>query len=212
MSGYKVYSRMTCDDGLRSMWGLSGLCIGLSLLLVSCSSPLVRKGDRAASEGQWDQAVASYREALKKDPFNPKIQASLDDARTRAGAWHFAAGQQALDDHRLGEALREFKQALAFDPSKQAHHGGMAEALRLKEAHDHLEAAGKLVGLGRSEEALAIYERKEEKGTVAVPFSCAARIASSATLALNAPLKCLRVRALMTCSFYAAGEHLKLLS
>jgi hypothetical protein len=39
-----------------------------------------------------------------------------------------------------------------------------------------------------------------------------ARIASSATLALNGPLKCMHVRALMTCSFFTAGYHLKLLS
>jgi|CXWL01.1.fsa_nt_gi general secretion pathway protein D len=141
---------------------LLGLCIGLSLLLVSCSSPLIRKGDRAASEGQWDQAVASYREALKKDPFNPKIQASLDEARAHAGGWHYNGGRQALDEHRLADALREFKEALAFDPSKQEHHEGMAEALRLKEARDYLESGGKLVGLGRSEEALAIYERAVE--------------------------------------------------
>src|SRR5207248_8989286 len=97
----------------------------------------------------------SYREALKKDPFNPSIQASLDQARARAGAWHYAGGRQALDDHRLADALREFKQALALDPSSQEHHEGMTEALRLKEAHDYVEAAGKYVSLGRPEAAVA---------------------------------------------------------
>ncbi len=153
---------MKCDAGLRSMWGLLGFCIALSLLLSSCSSPLVRKGDRAKSEGQWDQAVASYREALKKDPFNASIQASLDEARAHAGAWHYNGGRQALDEHRLADALREFKQALALDPSKQDHHEGMAEALRFKEARDQLDAAGKLIGLGRPEEALVAYEQAVE--------------------------------------------------
>ena len=52
-----------------------------------------------------------------------------------------------------------------------------------------------------------------------IPYSWAisctvltARIASRATLALNGPLKCLHVGAFMTCSFYTAGYHLKLLS
>jgi general secretion pathway protein D len=141
---------------------LLGFCAGLSLLLASCSSPLVRKGDQFASVGEWDQAVASYREALKKDPFNLKIQASLDDARAHAGSWHYAGGRQALGDHRLADALREFKQALALDPSKPDHHEGMAEVLRFKEAQDQMEAANKLVGLGRPEEALSAYERAVE--------------------------------------------------
>lgn len=152
---------MKCD-GLRSMWSLLGLCVGLSLLLSSCASPLVRKGDRAVFDGQWDQAVASYREALKKDPFNPSIQTSLDQARVRAGASHYSEGRQALDEHRLADALREFKQALALDPSAQEHHDGMAEALRLKEAREYVEAAGKFTGLGRPEEALAAYEHAVE--------------------------------------------------
>lgn len=152
---------MKCG-GLRRTWSLIGLGIGLSLLLSSCASPLVRKGDRAVSDGQWDQAVASYREALKTDPFNSNIQAKLDEARGRAGAWHYAGGRQALDEHRLVDALREFKRALALDPSKQEHHEGMADALRLKEARDHLEAAGKFVSLGRPDEALAAYERAVE--------------------------------------------------
>ena len=153
---------MKWRPGYQSTCGSVGLCVMLSLLLASCSSPLVRKGDRAASDGQWDQAVASYREALKKDPFNPKIQASLDEARAHAGAWHYNGGRQALDEHRLGDALREFKQALALDPSKQDHHEGMAEALRFKEARDQLDAAGKLIGLGRPEEALVAYEQAVE--------------------------------------------------
>lgn len=139
-----------------------GLCLGVTLLFAACSSTQVKKGDQHASGGEWDQAVAAYREALKKAPFDTKIQAKLDEARAHAGAWHYAEGRQALDGHRLADALREFKQALALDPSKQDHHEGMAEAMRLKEGRDQLEAAGKLTGLGRPDEALAAYERAVE--------------------------------------------------
>ena len=147
---------------LRSTCGLLGLFVGLSLLLLSCSSSAVKKADRYASDGQWDLAVASYREALKKDAFNVDIQTRLDDARVHAAVGHYAEGHRALVERRLVEALREFKQALGLDPSKQEHHEGMAEVLRLKEARDQMEAAGKFVSLGRPDEALAAYEQAVE--------------------------------------------------
>ena len=153
---------MTHSDGLRSTWGLLGLCVGLFLLLSSCTSLAVRKGDGYASDGQWDLAVASYREALKQDAFNVDIQTRLDDARVHAAAGHAVEGHRALVDHRLEDALREFKQALGLDASQQEHHEGMAEVLRLKEARAQMEAGGKLLGVGRSDEALTAYERAVE--------------------------------------------------
>lgn len=146
-------------DGVGSLWALLGLCAGLSLLLASCSSSAMRKGDGYAADGQWDLAVASYREALKKDAFNVDIQTRLDDARVHAAAGHYTEGHRALVEHRLGDALREFKQALGLDSSKQEHHEGMAEVLRLKEARDQMEVAGKFLNLRRPDEALEAYER-----------------------------------------------------
>ncbi len=134
----------------------------MCLLLAACSSAAVRKGDRYAADGEWDQAVSAYREALKKNPFDAEVQARLDEARAQAAAVHYAEGRKALTEQRLVEALREFKQALGLDPSKQEHHEGMAEALRFKEARDQVEAAGKYVTVGRSDEALAAYERAVE--------------------------------------------------
>ena len=154
--------RMTPSASLRSTWGLIGVCVGLFLLMSSCTSSAVRKGDRYASDGQWDLAVASYREALKKDAFNDDIQTRLADARVHAAAGHYAAGHRALVEHRLVDALREFKQALGLDSSKQEHHEAMAEALRLKEARDQMEVAGKFLNLGRPDEALEAYERTVE--------------------------------------------------
>jgi hypothetical protein len=75
-----------------------------------------------------------YREAAKKDPFNEKLKAQLENAKARAAASHYADGRRALEAHRVAEAVREFKTALGLDSSKVEHHAGMADALRLKEA------------------------------------------------------------------------------
>ena len=164
-----VTRSLNVQRSFRSIVPVAFFCLGLLALLSSCGSPSVRKGDRYADDGQWDLAVAAYREALKKDAFNTDIQSRLDEARVHAAAAHYSDGRQALADHRLVDALREFKQALGLDPSKPEHHEGMAEVLRLKEARDQMDTAGKFVTLGRSEEALAAYERAVELDPTLTP-------------------------------------------
>lgn len=150
---------MSCiSTGLRTCIVLLTVC----LIAVACSSPEVRQANRFADDGQWDKAVAAYREAIKKDPFNEKLRAQLDVAKAHAAEEHYVEGRRSLEKNRLHDALREFKLALGLDPSKAEHHVAMNEALRLKEARDQLQAAEKLQNLGRTEEALAAYERAVE--------------------------------------------------
>ncbi|MEK6618849.1 MAG: secretin N-terminal domain-containing protein, partial [Nitrospirota bacterium] len=134
----------------------------VSLVAIGCTMPEVRLADRLAAQGQWDEAVAAYRQAAKKDPFNSTIQQRLAHAKGRAAEQHYAAGRQALQETRLPEALQEFKLALGLDPSRNEHHAAMNDALRLKEAQERLQSARKLQGLGRLEEALEAYERSVE--------------------------------------------------
>lgn len=135
------------------------LAIGL---LVGCLSPQVRLADRLAEEGKWDDAVAAYREAYKKAPFDETVQRRLDRAKTRAAADHYDQGKRAFDERRMPEALHEFKLALGLDPANPAHHAAVADALRVKESHEQVQAAKKLHNLGRVEEALAAYARAVE--------------------------------------------------
>jgi len=148
-------------NGENRLWRTFLAC-SLTVSLASCASSEVRQGDRLAERGEWDQAVAVYREALKKEPFSEKVQERLDHAKAQAAQRHFVEGRKLLGDNRLPEALRELKQAVGFDPTKPEHQAGMAEALRLKEARDQLQAGDKFMGLGRLEEALAAYERSIE--------------------------------------------------
>ncbi len=45
--------------------------------------------DTLAAEGNWDGAVAAYRGALKKEPFDPLIQPRLEQAKARAAKRRF---------------------------------------------------------------------------------------------------------------------------
>lgn len=131
-------------------------------MLAGCASPELKQAHRLAGEGKWDQAVAAYQDAQRKAPFDEKIQRQLEQAKTAAAAEHYALGKLAFENHRLADALQEFKLALGLDPSKAEYHAMIADALRLKESQEQLKAAKKLQNLGRMEEALTALERAVE--------------------------------------------------
>lgn len=139
---------------------------GVGLLVVcalaGCVSPELKQAHRLAGEGKWDQAVAAYQDAQRKAPFDEKIQRQLEQAKIAAAADHYALGKLAFENHRLADALHEFKLALGLDPSKAEYHAMIADALRLKESQEQLQAAKKLQNLGRVEEALTALERAVE--------------------------------------------------
>ena len=143
-------------------YGTFGVGMLFLSALIGCASSELRQADRYAEGGKWDQAVASYREALRKEPFNETIQHRLDAAKGYAADEHYAEGRRALEEHRLADAIQSFKLALGLDPTKAEHHAAMMDALRLKEGRDQLQAALKLQNLGRQEDALAAFERAVE--------------------------------------------------
>ncbi|TLY38317.1 MAG: tetratricopeptide repeat protein, partial [Nitrospirae bacterium] len=140
---------------------LSSLMVAI-VLIGACTLPEVRRAEKLAKAGNWDEAVEAYRQAQKKAPFDPAIQTALEQAKARAAEQHYTEGRRFLKENRLAEALSAFKQALGLDPSRSEHHAALHDALRLKEAHTQLQTADKLRGLGRLEEALDAYERAVE--------------------------------------------------
>ncbi len=129
------------------------------LLTVACTMPEVKLGDQLAAKGDWDGAVAAYREALKKGPFNEDVKERLAQAKTRAAEKHYAEGRQYLKENRVPEAVHAFKQALGLDPNRTEYQAVVSDAFRLKDAREQAQAADKLKALGRLDEALSAYER-----------------------------------------------------
>jgi general secretion pathway protein D len=134
----------------------------LAATTAGCTGSSVRQADRLAQEGKWEEAVAAYRQASKENPFNAEIQRHLDEAKTQAADQHYTQGKQYLSENNILGALREFKIALGFDPSRRIHQTAVGDAMRLKFARDQLQAGKKLQGAGRLEEALTAYEQAAE--------------------------------------------------
>ncbi|TLY45260.1 MAG: hypothetical protein E6K58_00365, partial [Nitrospirae bacterium] len=101
----------------RSWLGRAFLSSAVFVIIVAigCTIPEVRKADKLAAQGRWDEAVEAYRQAQKKAPFDPAIQTALEQAKARAAEQHYTEGRRFLKENRLAEALSAFKQALGLD-------------------------------------------------------------------------------------------------
>jgi general secretion pathway protein D len=130
--------------------------------LFACTSHEVRVGEEFEKKGNWDGAVAAYREASKEDPFNKELAEKLHHAKVRAAEQHFAQGRQFLKNRQIAEALQEFQIALGLDPEKQEHHTALNDAWRLKTARQTLLDAKHIESMGRYDEALSLYESAVE--------------------------------------------------
>ena len=131
-------------------------------LLFSCTMQELQLGEELEKKGNWDGAVAAYRDAAKKDPFNKELGKKLQHAKIRSAEQHFAQGREWLKKRQVAEALQEFQIALGLDPEKQEHHQALNDAWRLKTARQTLLDAKHLEGLGRFDEALSLYETAVE--------------------------------------------------
>ena len=131
-------------------------------LLIACTMPEVRLGEELEKKGNWDGAVAAYRDAYKKDPFNKELGKKLQHAKKRAAEIHFSQGREFLKKRQIPGALQEFQVALGLDPENAEHHSALNDAWRLKTAEQTLLDAKHIESLGRYDEALSLYESAVE--------------------------------------------------
>ncbi len=89
-----------------------------ALLLAGCATGSSAKhGAAAAKRGEWDAAVAYYRQALESDPKKIELQLELDRATRQASAQHLARGRELEKQDQLPGAAAEYRRAIEFDPS-----------------------------------------------------------------------------------------------
>jgi general secretion pathway protein D len=131
-------------------------------LLIACTMREVQLAEELEQKGDWDGAVAAYREAVRKDPFNTELDEKLKSVKARAAEQHFSRGRQMLKERKMGEALQEFQLAVGLDPQKAEHHTALNDVWRFKTARQTLLDAKNMEGLGRYDEALTLYESAVE--------------------------------------------------
>lgn len=134
--------------------------------LAACSilgSVQDRRGDQAIRDGEWDEAVFAYQEALQEDPFNDELQNKFKMAKGQAAQMYHRRGRDYLQTGKPQLAIVEFKRALKLVPSGADHHAALSEALHYQEARALTDEAETLRLLGREDEAMALYQRAVER-------------------------------------------------
>lgn len=100
---------------------IKGLVIFVILLfLVGCAATKTYKmGVQAEREGDWDDAVFYYSEALRLDPDNLAYRLSLETARRQASKVHLNRAKQMMEEGDIEQAMVEFRLAIDLDPANQ---------------------------------------------------------------------------------------------
>jgi len=100
---------------LGRRWSAIGL---LALVVAGCATGSSAKhGAAAAKRGEWDAAVAYYRQALESDPKKIELQIELERATRQASAQHLARGRELESQDQLSAAAAEYRRSIEFDPS-----------------------------------------------------------------------------------------------
>lgn len=93
--------------------------LGLGLLVASAcaTGQAIRAGDAAAKRGEWDTAVARYREAAARNPSKVELQISLRQAMQAATSLHIKRAEALEAADQLPGAEAEYRIAADIDPS-----------------------------------------------------------------------------------------------
>src|SRR5690242_16798172 len=74
------------------------------------------RGNDAVKSGEWDTAVAYYREALKNSPNRVDVRVALQRATAAATSAHMLRASQLEAQNQLPGALAEYRLASDVDP------------------------------------------------------------------------------------------------
>jgi general secretion pathway protein D len=117
------------------------VCLVLAALFASACATgrAFARGEAAGRAGDWEAAVAFYRQALESDPDRPDYKIALERAMLAASAMFVERGRQFEEANQLDEALRAYRKAQEFEPSNRQLSAKAAQIERT--LRDRIEAA-----------------------------------------------------------------------
>jgi general secretion pathway protein D len=116
----------------------------IAVLTAGCAASAYKRGYRAAENGNWDEAVDQYRQAVQEHPNRPEYKIALERAMLTASQRHLDAARIAEARGLLEEALREYRRASEYDPPNRQL------AAKVGEVERHIRDQAEAAARGRS--------------------------------------------------------------
>lgn len=104
----------------------------LAAQLTGCAGPRAfARGQELYAQGDYDESVIDYMEAVEQSPDRQEYRLKLSDAMSRAAWQHLEAGRLRMKERRGGEAAAEFRRALEYDKTLVVAENELAKAEEL---------------------------------------------------------------------------------
>ncbi len=130
------------------------------VMLAGCAgNSAFNRGEKYAVEGDWDRAVAEYRQALKADPDNIAFKTRLVKALDQAALTHVERAAYYIKQKNGDAALYEAERAAALEPTNDRARQQVVEATQLKEMASHFSVGENFFAAGRPNEALEEFQK-----------------------------------------------------
>ena len=96
------------------------LLVGLALVASACGASRAYKGgQRAAAAGDWEMAVAQYRQAMLDDPDRADYKIALERAMQAASLFHLERARRADEAGDLETAVVAYRKVYEYDPGNR---------------------------------------------------------------------------------------------
>lgn len=128
--------------------------LALVVFQLGCSGHGVyRQAQEAEQQGEWDEAVLNYLEAVRQHPENITYRAALMRAKVQASQEHVRQAKRYHEAGVLERAMVEYRQAIELDPTNQYAQAELAKLV------DELRA---LNGSGQTRSSIAEMKAKNQ--------------------------------------------------